>query len=51
MANSITGKDNDARKHSVFISVMGLRIYKVLKNLLASVKPNDKSFMELRKTP
>ncbi len=46
-ANSITGGGNAAKRRSVFISVMGPAPYKLLRSLLALVKPADKRFEEL----
>ena len=45
-ANGITGGDNAAKRRSVFISVMGPAPYKLLRSLLAPVKPADKTFEE-----
>ena len=41
------GETKAEKRRSVFISVMGPKSYTLLRNLLAPVKPKDKSFEEL----
>ena len=46
-ANGIIGEDNASKRRSIFISVAGPSPYKLLRNLLAPVRPADKTFEEL----
>jgi len=41
------GIDSNERKRAVFLSVIGLRIYKLLCSLVALAKPGEKTFAEL----
>ena len=43
-ANGITEEN---KKHSVFLSIMGPNVYKLLRSLISPAKPGDKSFQEL----
>ena len=44
------GIDDDDKKRSVFLSVIGPGAYKLLRSLLSPEKPGDKSFKSLTET-
>lgn len=44
------GIDDDDKKRSVFLSVIGPSAYKLLRSLLSPEKPGDKSFKSLTET-
>ena len=46
-ANGIVGEANAAKRRSTFLSVVGPGPYKVLRSILAPVKPSAKTFEEL----
>ena len=46
-ANGIVGEDNAAKRRSTFLSVVGPSSYKLLRSILAPVKPSEKTFEEL----
>lgn len=45
--NSIT---EGSKKRMVFLSVVGLSVYRLLKNLISPAKPGEKSYSDLVKT-
>ena len=46
-ANRIVGEKNAANRRSTFLSVVGPGPYKLLRSILALVKPSEKTFKEL----
>ena len=46
-ANRIVGEENAAKRQSTFQSVVGPGLYKLLRSILALVKPSEKTFEEL----
>ena len=46
-ANKIVGEENTAKRWSTFLSVVGPGLYKLLRSILALVKPSKKTFKEL----
>ena len=43
-ANRIVGEQNSAKRRSTFLSVVGPGQYKLLRSILALVKPSEKTF-------
>ena len=43
-ANRIVGEENAAKRQSTFLSVVGPGLYKLLRSILALVKPSEKTF-------
>ena len=46
-ANGIVGENSMAKRRSTFLSYVGLGPYKLLRSILAPVKPSKKTFEEL----
>ena len=46
-ANGIVGEENKAKRWATFLSVVGPSPYKLLRSILAPVKPSEKTFEEL----
>ena len=46
-ANGIVGEENKAKRRATFLSVVGPSPYKLLRSILAPVKPSEKTFEEL----
>ena len=46
-ANDLTGEDKAVKRRATFLSLIGPESYKLLRSLLAPVKPKEKSYAEL----
>ena len=46
-ANDLTGDTKAEKRRSIFLSVVGKLTYKILRSLLAPVKPSEKTFEQL----
>ena len=46
-ANDLTGDTMAGKRHSIFLSVVGRHTYKILRSLLAPIKPSEKTFEQL----
>ena len=46
-ANKITGDDSDTIKHSILLTVCSAKVYSLMKSLLHTEKPTDKSYKDL----
>ena len=46
-ANGIVGEENQAKRRSTFLLVIGPALYKLLRSLLSPAKPADKTLEEL----